>query len=231
MIIILIWYAVAVNPIPAISARGVCFGYAASDVLRSVTLDLHPGEVVALAGHNGSGKSTLIELLAGLRAPRRGEIHRRGDLALVVQRPSVQDALPVTAADTVRMGTWKRGRRRSRAAARRAVDDALCRVGMAGHADRPLSELSGGQRQRVFLAQGIVRGPDVLLLDEAAAGLDAASGDRMRRIIREEAARGAAVCTVTHDAAAVSAADRVVRLERGRIVDPEAVPGGGPVFE
>lgn len=202
----------------ALTARGICFGYAADDVLHAVDLDLRSGEVVALAGHNGSGKSTLIEILAGVRAPRHGGVRRVGDVALVVQRPAVPDALPVTASDVVRMGTWKRGARASRAGARRAVLQALERVGMSELCDRPLAELSGGQRQRVFLAQGIVREPDILLLDEAAAGLDRESAARMQLILREEAARGVAVCTVTHAAAAVAAADRVVRLERGRVV-------------
>ena len=202
----------------ALSARAVCFGYGEDDVLHSVDLDVRSGEVVALAGHNGSGKSTLVEILAGVKAPRRGDVRRGGDLALVVQRPAVPDALPVTVADVVRMGTWKRGARLSRAAARRAVSQALDRVDMSELADRPLAELSGGQRQRVFLAQGIVRAPSILLLDEAAAGLDRESAARMQLILREEAARGAAVCTVTHDDEAVAASDRVVRLERGRVV-------------
>ena len=202
----------------ALSARDVCFGYSDDDVLHSVTVDVRSGEIVALAGHNGSGKSTLIEILAGVKVPRRGAVRREGTLALVVQRPAVPDSLPVSAADVVRIGTWKRGRRLSRMTARRAVTQALDRVGMSELADRPLSELSGGQRQRVFLAQGIVCEPDILLLDEAAAGLDRESAARMQGILREEAARGVAVCTMTHDDAAVSAADRVIRLERGRVV-------------
>lgn len=204
--------------LPALSARDICFGYADDDVLHSVDLEVQPGEVVALAGSNGSGKSTLIEILAGVRVPRRGGVRRDGDLALVVQRPAAPDSLPVTASDVVRMGTWKHGARATRADARRATQRALERVGMSELAARPLAELSGGQRQRVFLAQGIVREPDILLLDEAAAGLDRESAARMQLILREEAARGVAVCTVTHDDAAVALADRVVRLERGRLI-------------
>lgn len=206
------------NESSALSARDVCFGYSDDDVLHSVTVDVHSGEIVALAGHNGSGKSTLVEILAGVKIPRRGAVRRRGALALVVQRPAVPDALPVSAADVVRIGTWKRGRRLSRVTARRAVERALDRVGMSELAGRPLAELSGGQRQRLFLAQGIVCEPDVLLLDEAAAGLDRESAARMQETLREEAARGVAVCTVTHDDAAVLAADRVIRLERGRVI-------------
>ncbi|MBN9177479.1 MAG: metal ABC transporter ATP-binding protein [Microbacterium sp.] len=200
---------------PALTTRDLCFAYDGVDVLHDVSVELLPGEVVAIAGPNGSGKSTLIELLAGVRRPRRGEIQRRGDLALVVQRPAAPAELPVSAADVVAMGTWKRGARMPRSAARAAVAEALDRVGMREVASRPLLALSGGQRQRVFLAQGIVRRPGILLLDEPAAGLDATSVDRMQRILAEEAARGAVVACVSHDGDAIAGADRVVRLEGG----------------
>lgn len=199
-------------------ASAVCFAYDGRDVLHDVSLDLHPGEVTAIAGPNGSGKSTLVGVLAGIHRPRRGHVTAPDDLALVVQQPSAPAALPVTARDVVAMGTWKRGRRLSRPLARAAVDEALDRVGMRHAATAALSELSGGQRQRVFLAQGIVRRPDVLLLDEPAAGLDVESVARVRTILAEEAARGAAIACVTHDGHAVADADRVVRLELGRRV-------------
>jgi zinc/manganese transport system ATP-binding protein len=88
---------------------------------------------------------------------------------------------------------------------------------MGALASRPLAVLSGGQRQRVFLAQGIVRKPDILLLDEPAAGLDRESIARTQDILVEEAARGAAVVCVTHHESAVSAADRVIRLDHGML--------------
>lgn len=202
----------------AVRTRGVCFAYADDDVLHDVTIDVPAGAVTAIAGHNGSGKSTLVELIAGVRRPRAGQVAVDGDLALVLQRPAAPDTMPVTAADIVAMGTWKRGHRMGRTAARAAVRDALDRVGMAALSDRPLTDLSGGQRQRVFLAQGIVRRPDILLLDEPAAGLDRASVARSRQILAEEAARGAVVVCVTHDDDAIAAADRVITLERGVVV-------------
>ncbi|GAA2982671.1 zinc/manganese transport system ATP-binding protein [Microbacterium terrae] len=202
-------------PEPAVIARGVCFAYSGDDVLHDVSLELRPGEVTAIVGPNGSGKSTLIELLAGVIRPRAGAVDRRGDVALVVQRPAAPEALPVSAADVVAMGTWKRGRRMRRRDARSAVFDALDRVGMADLADRPLAALSGGQRQRVFIAQGLVRRPDVLLLDEPAAGLDRRSVERARLILSAEAGRGAAVACITHDEAEAAAADRMIRLDRG----------------
>lgn len=201
--------------VPIVATVDVCFAYAGSDVLHGVSIDLRPGEVTAIAGPNGSGKSTLVELLSGVLAPRRGRVERRGDLALVVQRPDAPEALPVTAADVVAMGTWKRGAGLHGRASRAAVAEALDRVGLADRAHRPLTELSGGQRQRVFLAQGIVRRPDIILLDEPAAGLDRESVARTHQILREEAARGAIVACVTHDDDAIAAADRVIRLAGG----------------
>jgi zinc/manganese transport system ATP-binding protein len=204
---------------PTVATVDVCFAYAGSDVLHDVSIDLRPGEVTAIAGPNGSGKSTLVEVIAGVRAPRRGSVRRRGDLGLVVQRPDAPEALPVTAADVVAMGTWKRGSALRGSAGRRAVVGALERVGLAALANRPLTELSGGQRQRVFLAQGIVRRPDIILLDEPAAGLDRESVARTHQILRDEAARGAIVVCVTHDDDAIAAAHRVIRLEGGVLVD------------
>jgi zinc/manganese transport system ATP-binding protein len=200
----------------ALAARDLHFAHGGIDVLHGVSIVLRSGAVTAVAGPNGAGKSTLIELLAGVRTPRRGVIERRGSLALVVQRPTVPDTLPVTVRDVVAMGTWSR-RRRDRLPWS-AVDRAIDRVGLGDLADRPLVTLSGGQRQRALLAQGLVQRADVLLLDEPAAGLDGASRERTRTVLAEEAARGAAVACVTHDDASIERADVVVRLQDGRLV-------------
>ena len=198
----------------AVRARNLCFAHDGRDVLHDVSVTLPRGAVTAVAGPNGAGKSTLIEVLAGVRRPRRGMVERHGTLALVVQRPVAPDALPVTVRDVVSMGIWARRRRASPAG---AVDEAIERVGLAGLTDRPLATLSGGQRQRALLAQGLVQRADILLLDEPAAGLDEASRDRTRELLAEEAARGAAIGCATHDDASSRAADRVVRLDEGRL--------------
>lgn len=196
----------------AVSARSVCFSYAGHDVIHDVSVDLAFGAVTAIAGPNGSGKSTLIELLAGTLAPRTGRITRAAEVALVVQRPDVPGSLPLTLRDTVAMGTWRRGRGGHRADPRPAIAEAIARVGLTGLERRPFADLSGGQRQRALIAQAIALRPAILLLDEPASGLDADSRERARRILAEEAARGAAVACVTHDDAAIDAAHRVIRL-------------------
>lgn len=205
---------------PHLSARDLCFGYDSQDVIHQVSAAFRAGTVTAVAGPNGSGKSTLVELLAGVRNPRRGSVTRRGRLALVVQRVSTPEALPVTVHDVVAIGTWGRRAepRGGRWAKRRgAVAEAIDRVGLTGLEHRTFGELSGGQHQRALLAQGIVQRADILLLDEPAAGLDAASRQRTRELLAEEASRGAAIACVTHDEESIAAADHVVRLEGGRV--------------
>ncbi|GHD05586.1 zinc ABC transporter ATP-binding protein AztA [Zhihengliuella salsuginis] len=200
---------------PSLSARGLCFAYDGHDVLHDVGLELPPGTVTAIAGPNGSGKSTLIEILAGVRTPRAGRVDADTPVALVLQRPAAPESLPVTVHDVVAMGTWGRSRRRD---ARAAIAEAIAAVDLAGFERRPLAGLSGGQRQRAMLAQGIVQDARVLLLDEPAANLDAASRERTRQILADQAAAGRAVACVSHDEASIAAADRVVRLEAGRRV-------------
>ncbi|TCN47294.1 zinc/manganese transport system ATP-binding protein [Rhodococcus sp. SMB37] len=201
----------------ALTARSLSYAYDGRDVLHDVSVTLPRGTVTAIAGPNGSGKSTFVELLAGVRTPRCGEISRCGAVALVVQRPSVPDTLPVTVFDVVTMGTW--ARRLGRRSTRNVVAEAIEKVDLIGFEKQPLAALSGGQRQRALLAQGIVQEAPILLLDEPAAGLDSASRRRTREILAEYATRwGAAVACVTHDDESIAAADRVLRLESGRVV-------------
>ncbi|MET3862649.1 zinc/manganese transport system ATP-binding protein [Dietzia sp. 2505] len=200
-------------PGPAISAHGLCYGYAGREVLHDVSVELTYGTVTAFAGPNGSGKSTLVELLAGVRSPLRGEVRRLGSVSLVVQRPAAPETLPLTVRDTVSMGTW--GRRISRREARGVVAEMIETVGLDGLESRPLTELSGGQRQRALLAQALASRADIVLMDEPDAGLDSASRQHIHELLAEQAGRGVAVGCASHDEAFVATADRVVRLEAG----------------
>ena len=206
----------------ALRARGLHFSFDRSEVLHDVDVDLSWGTVTAIAGPNGAGKSTLVEILAGVRRPLRGTVECADEVALVVQRPTAPDSLPVTVREVVAMGTWStrmpRRERPGRAARAARIDESLRRVDLADLASRPFSTLSGGQRQRAMLAQGLVRGARVFLLDEPAAGLDAASRARTRRLLADAARDGAAVACVTHDDASIDEADLVLRLEGGRRV-------------
>lgn len=206
----------------ALRARNLHFSFGGAPALVGVDLDLAWGKVTAIAGPNGAGKSTLIEILAGVRKPDRGIVDRRYGVALVVQRVTTPDALPLTVRDVVTMGTWgdPSGRAPKIGAAERKarVSDALVRVQLTEHAASPFNGLSGGQRQRALLAQGIARRARIFLLDEPAAGLDRESRQRTRAMLAAEAARGAAVACVSHDEESIEAADCIVRLISGRRV-------------
>ena len=202
----------------AVHARNLCFTFGGVPALQDVDVDLAWGTVTAIAGPNGAGKSTLVEILAGVRKPLGGTVERAGPVALVVQRITAPEALPLTVRDVVMIGTWgaQSGVPGTGAAGRKIqVAAALDRVGLSGHAGSPFNNLSGGQRQRVLLAQGLARGARIFLLDEPAAGLDSRSRKRTRSILAEEAERGAAVACVTHDDESIAAADCVVSLDGG----------------
>jgi zinc/manganese transport system ATP-binding protein len=205
---------------PAAALRSVRVDFGDRRALDGVDLDLLPGTLTVIAGPNGAGKSTLLEVVAGTRAPSAGMRSAVDRVAFVPQRAAVSDRLPVTVRDVVTVGAWGRTGRWGRldGSARQAVDDALDRLGLIPLASQGFAALSGGQRQRTLLAQGIARGADLLLLDEPTTGLDAASAERIRGIMRAEADRGTAAVAVSHDPAVLAGADRVVRLEDGRIV-------------
>lgn len=211
----------------AVCARNLHFSFGDRPALTDVDLDLQWGKVTAIAGPNGAGKSTLIEILAGVRKADLGTVNCSDDVALVVQRVTTPDTLPLTVHDVVTMGTWGDGPFRtakSRApkigvGERKArIAEALARVQLTELALSPFNALSGGQRQRALLAQGIARRARIFLLDEPAAGLDLESRQRTRAMLAAEAARGAAVACVSHDEESIEAADCVVRLVGGRRV-------------
>lgn len=200
--------------------RGVHVEFSGRAALSDVDVDLLPGQFMTIAGPNGAGKSTLLEVVAGTRPISNGTRSATRAIAFVPQRTAVSDRLPLTVRDVVSVGVWGRiGRWRPMGPdARLAVDDALERLDITGLSGMPFSALSGGQRQRTLLAQGLARRADLLLLDEPTTGLDVDSGQRIRAVMREEAMRGVSVACVSHDPVVLDEADRVVRLENGRIV-------------
>jgi len=196
-------------------------GFGGLEALCHVDVTIERGRLTVVAGANGAGKSTLLDVLAGTRTPSSGLAVVHGSMAFVPQRAAVAERLPVTVRDVVTVGAWGRlgPWRRTDAAARRATDDALDRLALTPLQRRPFSELSGGQRQRTLLAQGLARGAELMLLDEPTTALDADSSARIRAAVADEVARGAAVVCVTHDEDMIAAADRVIRLDAGKVVD------------
>ncbi|MBL1258419.1 sulfate/molybdate ABC transporter ATP-binding protein [Methylocystis sp. Sn-Cys] len=214
----------------SIRVENVAQDFGAFAALRDVSLDIQPGELVALLGPSGSGKTTLLRVIAGLNAPDRGHVYFDGEDAtnLPVQDRRVGFVFQnyalfkhMTVADNIAYGLKVRPRRarpsRGDIAARAA--ELLKFVQLEGLGDRYPAQLSGGQRQRVALARALAIEPRVLLLDEPFGALDARVRKDLRRWLREvHKETGLTTVFVTHDQdEAMELADRVVVLNEGRI--------------
>ncbi|MFJ7749642.1 zinc ABC transporter ATP-binding protein AztA [Arthrobacter sp. NPDC097144] len=216
----------------AFTVQSVAFGYRSRAVFTDLSLAVPRGALTALVGGNGAGKSTLLSLLAGVHKPHAGRVqaHIPGRAALVVQRSAVPDAFPITVQGAVGMGRWAHSGLLGRTTAkdRRAVEEAMERLGIRELADRPLGELSGGQRQRALVAQGLAQDSAVLLLDEPDASLDQSALQLINEVLRAEVRRGVTVLQSTHDAAQAATADCCIRLAGGKAAvetPDDAVPG------
>lgn len=213
-----------------LEVRDVSFAYDGHAVLDGVRFDISQGEFVALAGANGAGKSTLLRVMLGLLRSPTGSVRLLGEtptqmsdrwrIGYVPQRPAMSAQLPATVAEVVACGRVARRswvRRLSRAD-EAAVAQALDTVGLADAASRRFTELSGGQQQRALIAKAITNDPDLLILDEPIAGVDAPSQLLFRDALVSRIKRGRAVLLVSHELSAVaSVLDRVLLLAHGHI--------------
>jgi len=185
------------------------------EVVSGAGLELRAGEIVALLGPNGAGKSTLLGALAGSLEAATGQIDRHGRVAIALQAPDL--ARRSVMANVIAALTWWGVPRAERPARARAALEAM---GAAHLARRPAATLSGGERRRVHLARVMAVEPDVLLLDEPFAGLDA----EVRATLLEDALSALrseirATLVVVHDRAeAWALADRLLILIGGRLV-------------
>jgi ABC-type multidrug transport system ATPase subunit len=164
-------------------------------VLRGVHLAVTPGTLTRVEGANGTGKSTLLRLLAGIDAPTEGRVTGRPRTAYVPER--FPAALPFTAHGYLTHLGAVHGL--SRTAAARAAEEWLERFGAAGYARTPMARLSKGSSQKVAVAQALLAEPELLVLDEAWTGLDAAARAELERAVAERTAGGGAVVFVDHD--------------------------------
>ncbi|MEU4703517.1 ABC transporter ATP-binding protein [Nonomuraea dietziae] len=193
----------------AVSLSGLTKSYGAKTVLRELDLDIARGEFFALLGPSGTGKTTLLRVLAGLELPDAGTVLAPPRRTTVYQEPRLVQARRVLA--NVTLGLPRSAREAGRAA--------LAEVGLEGYDEAWPSTLSGGEAQRVALARALVRQPELLLLDEPFAALDALTRLQMQELVAELCARHRpAVVLVTHDVdEAVRLADRVAVLREGRL--------------
>jgi putative ABC transport system ATP-binding protein len=197
--------------------------------LRGVSLAVARGETVAVIGPSGSGKSTLLACLAGLDEPDGGmvrvsdvQMSRRSEaerarirarhVGVLFQTTNLVEHLNVRANV---IAAQQLARRVDRA----RVDALLDRLGIADRAHARPSELSGGETARAGLAVALANEPDVVLADEPTGELDSVTAARVVDRLKAEAARGAAVVIVTHNAELAELADRVIELRDGQVVE------------
>ena len=215
----------------------------AQAALRDFSLDVRPGETVALVGPSGAGKSTVLQLLLRFYDAQQGVVsvdgvpvnavpldELRGRIGIVPQDSTVFSA---SAMDNIRYGRPDAGDDEVFAAARAAFADDFIRAlpeGYATHLGERGVRLSGGQRQRISIARVMLKNTPILLLDEATSALDAES-ERMVQAALEAAMQGRTTVVIAHRLATVLRADRIVVMEGGRIVDEgthaELVARGG----
>jgi iron complex transport system ATP-binding protein len=214
-----------------LQCRGLTLRLGGRAVVEEVALDLQARQWAAIVGPNGAGKSTLLQGLAGLRPAHGGEVLLQGRrladwppreraqrLAWLAQQGQSDGELLVR--DVVRLGRLPRHGLFGApdAADEAAVARALAETESAPHAERRLNELSGGERQRVLLARALAVEAPVLLLDEPTTHLDAPHQRALLRSLASRARGGAAVLAVLHDVTLALAADRVLVMDRGRLV-------------
>jgi putative ABC transport system ATP-binding protein len=220
----------------ALSASGVRKSYGDGvqriDALHPASLSLKPGELMMITGPSGSGKSTLLAILSGLLRPDAGSVSALGE-PLGAMSPDQGDRfrlahsgfifqgfhlLPaLTSSEQVEVVLRRLGVSRTEAKSR--AQDALSAVGLGKRlANRP-GEMSGGEKQRVAIARALAKRPALIFADEPTSALDSENGRQVAQLLRDQAhATGATVVCVTHDARQADLADRVLRMEDGRIL-------------
>jgi sulfonate transport system ATP-binding protein len=204
-----------------VHVRGLIKEFGSRRVLDGLDLAVRKGEFVALLGRSGSGKSTLLRILSGLDHEISGESTVDGAVSVAFQQPRLLDWRKVWRNVVLGLKTDD-----PRGTAQRA----LAEVQLADRADAWPRTLSGGEAQRVSLARALVREPNLLLLDEPFAALDALTRLAMHRLVGQLwATHRPAVLLVTHDVdEALALADRILVLDAGRIIAEHVVTQARP---
>ncbi|MDO8385456.1 MAG: ABC transporter ATP-binding protein [Polaromonas sp.] len=217
---------------PVLRIRSLSKTYGSGDTavfaLRDVDLEVRAGEFLVLLGASGSGKSTLLNILGGLDRPSTGEVafldhrlsdasddeltrYRREHVGFVFQFYNLIPSLTVR--ENVTLVT-------DIASDPMPADEALALVALTPRRDHFPSQLSGGEQQRVAIARALLKDPVLLLADEPTGELDSKTGAEIFALLRTlHREKGASVVVVTHDTRYIEPADRVIRIEDGRIVE------------
>src|ERR1700761_3203577 len=232
---------------PALAVRAVRKTFEAENApvraLRGVDLEVGQNDFIALMGPSGCGKSTLLNLVAGLDRPDEGQIWvadeevtgrseddlarlRRRHIGLVFQFFNLLEGMTVL--ENVALPAVIAGRKRKMAETR--ARDLLDLLGIGDKANAVPGVLSGGQRQRLAIARALANEPTLLLADEPTGALDSEGGSEVIELMRRLHRGGQTIILVTHDPDVAAAAERVVRMRDGRIVDPEPAIGADAVI-
>jgi putative ABC transport system ATP-binding protein len=199
--------------------------------LRGVSLDVMPGEFLAIVGHSGSGKSTLFNILGGLTPPTSGTVSiqgkdlqsltesgrtelRRSEVGFVFQKYNLLPTL--TAEENIQIAQYIAGRPLNQDVGFQAILELLGIKHRLHHKPRALS---GGEQQRVAIARAIVNGPAILLADEPTGNLDTENSNAVLALMRDLNKRmGQTILMITHNPEAAAIADRIVQMKDGRIL-------------
>ncbi len=231
--------------IPLVQLRGLSKSFPEGETTRTVfeglDAEIFRGESVALLGRSGSGKSTLLNLVGGIDLPTRGEVtldgtnltrlserertlFRRRHIGLVFQSYNLIPTLTVM--ENLLLPLELNGR--TGAGAREAARALLRGIGLSDRAGSYPDRLSGGEQQRVAVARAVVHDPALLLADEPTGSLDSETGGQVLELLAGLARKGdRTMIVVTHSDAVARAADRVLALRDGRLVE-ETAPGAAP---
>jgi zinc transport system ATP-binding protein len=215
---------------PVIELRAASIGYGEQRVLRNATLSVRRGDVVALVGPNGAGKTTLVRGVLGLAKVLAGDVdlfgvpanrfRERWRIGYVPQRHTVGGGVPSTVEEVVGSGRLARRPLLSRTSThdRQVVADAIATVGLTERRRAAVATLSGGQQRRTLIARALASEPEVLVMDEPTAGVDAASQVTLVRTLGRLVAQGLTLVVVTHEVGPLlDVLTRVVVVEDGRI--------------
>lgn len=217
---------------PIIEVRGLSLAIGGKQILRDVSLAVHPGEYLSIVGPNGAGKTTLLRCLLRILRPSGGEVlvagrplesYSQRQLARVLSYvpQTIESGLPYTVSEMVMMGRYAYFRPLApiSKADRQIVCDTLERTGLVELAERPIATLSGGERQKVFIAAALAQQAQVLLLDEPTTFLDYRHQAEVCRLLVEvNRTLGSTIVAVTHDVNTAALHSRqIVALRQGQV--------------
>jgi zinc/manganese transport system ATP-binding protein len=218
-----------------VSLRRATLGYEDAAILADVDLDIHGGDLVAIAGPNGSGKTTLFRSILGFLPVLSGSLVRNcalHEIGYVPQSAALDSSFPITAREVVEMGGYGRLKAHQMlpAVERKRLETVLQQVGLSQLAGRLFFSLSGGERQRMLIARALMVEPKILILDEPLAGCDPESqkaiSDLLVRLSRDE---NIAVYFSSHDLRMVKhVARKVLRVDGGGVSGAEGERSGDP---